>query len=1052
MTLKTFTIGLAASCFALVASAAGPQKPVFDGHKKHAATSDRHEAAVVVPAKKAYAWSTRDRGNVPTGIVEFNLNTPGSITSVHPLRYSAYAGCFANGKYYFDRYRTVDDSWEHIALSTVDLNTGAIADIADWSDEYFVINDMAYDYSTNQLYAMGRNIYIDDFLPSLVFEYSSLMTINLNTGVVREIKQYIDWGNGALTNPTYYTLACDLNGTLYSINQNGSLVTLDKDNDYEEVVIGDTGIRPYQATQSMEFDFTTGALYWAADFKNKVAQLYVLDTASGHASAIGETGTDSHLIGLYIPFTLPSQAAPGAPSEFVAAPDPSGALTAALSWKNPSKSFGGQNLATISSVKVMRNNVEIASLQGAPGQEMTYTDNAPETGLYSYSIVAANSAGAGLPSAITRWVGKDLPLAVSNLGIGRNDDGSAHLEWEEPTEGIHGGILDVASLGYKIVRFPDGVTVASDAKGNTFTDNTVPSTGRYYYTVESHTAQGVGELATSVEIALGSGISSYPWNTLFRDASEFNLWTVVNVNGGSTWSWKSRTAGGYTAMAMYAYDNKNTGDDYLISPNLYMQQGAKYKVRFAYAGSNTNYTEKLALTFGRGATAEAQSQVLKEFTIKTGEFSFFEIELPEISETGDYNIGFHALSDPGQYNIYITDVTVTQTQAAPDQPDPEFDFAAPKNLQATVNPDGSVLLTWDNSTVGPVGPATDNIYEDFDGMPDWEINPAGTYGWTYLDGDQGIPYVDDYLYMPYPTDGTPLAAMVMNPYQLGSYVYQPNPARSGEKYLLFKSNYSAGDGSRPAPVPDDWFISPELNFGQDFIFRFFCKADPDAESGDYYRWNKEQFRVGYSLTGNEPADFLWMTDNNETVVTQFDEWVKKEYSIPAAARYVCIHYCTPEDGYWFMVDDLFIGVENPVMNLRTAAAAPTFRHYEVHLDDAQIATTIESNHTLTLLEPGQHVAKVFSVYEEGRSEAAVASFNIAVSGVETPLASGIEIDGKRISFGAIAESASLYTLEGRLAAAAADTGSMDATCCPDGIYMLVVRSASGSFTSKVVLK
>ena len=126
------------------------------------------------------------------------LNTPSKLTSLFPLPNLAYAGCFANGAYFFDRYRTYTDdkgesTWAHIALSTVDLATGSVTDIKDWSDEYFIINDMAYDYTTGLIYAMGRSIYQDDFLSSLVFEYSCLYTINPVTGVMTEVKQFIDW-------------------------------------------------------------------------------------------------------------------------------------------------------------------------------------------------------------------------------------------------------------------------------------------------------------------------------------------------------------------------------------------------------------------------------------------------------------------------------------------------------------------------------------------------------------------------------------------------------------------------------------------------------------------------------------------------------------------------------------------------------------------------------------------------------------------------------------------------------------------------------------------
>lgn len=1037
----------------IIANADG--KVNFTSRKKHPAAFVKQSAAPVVPAKTAYAWATRERGGIDKGIVSFTLNKPESLKSVLKIANSAYAGCYGNGQYYFDRYRTTDDSWEHIALSTVDIKTGDIKDLKDWKDEYFVINDMTYDYTTNQILAMARTFYIDDFLPGFQFECSVLMSINPSTGVTKEEKLFVDWANGAMTNPTYYNLACDLNGTLYSVNQNGNLVKFDRDNDYEEVVIGRTGLNPAKSTQSMEFDHSTGTLYWAADFSDKVAQLVVVDTNSGLASPIGETGTDAHLVGLYIPFDVPSPAAPGSVTGFTATPDKQGEKTITLSWTNPSKSYGGANLATISSVKVLRNEIEIASLTGTPGEKMEYTDNVDNDALYSYTIVASNSAGNGLPSGLSRWVGKDIPMAVTNLGIGRNDDGSATLEWEEPATGAHGGVIDKNSLGYKITRFPDGTILASDHKGSYFNDTNVPGTGRYYYTVESHTAQGTGEIAKSVEIALGSGIDSYPWHTLFADASEFNLWTVVDCNEGSSWQWKSRTAGGYQAQAMYQYDNNNTADDYLVSPDLYMEKGARYKLKFAYAGANAYNTEKMELTFGKGKTAEAQSKVIKEFTMNDGDFRVFETELPEVDETGYYNFAFHAISEPKMYNIYVTDVTVTQTVAAPDQPSDEYVFTMPANLSANVGEDGSsVTLTW-NTTEQPVGPTSENISEDFDSIEKWTLNPEGDYGWTYIDGDGGIPYVDDYYDKPYPTDGHPLAAMVMSPYDLHEYVYSSNPPHSGDQFLLFKSNYAAGDGTRPAPAPDDWFISPALNFDQDFIFRFWCKADPDTEGfGD--PWNTEYFQVGYSKTDNNPDSFIWMTDEPEKVTTASTEWVKKEYSMPADAKYVCIRYCTPDCGFWFMVDDVFIGIENSAKAPKKEVKAPTFRSYDIYIDDKKVASTTESKHTEKGLEDGQHIAKVVAVYAEGSSEAAVVSFTTKTSGVENTLTDSVRVYPNPVSevvfFGTTVENAALYNLSGAKMAYAVNADSMRLSDIPAGIYLLRLEYNGKIKTERLIVK
>ncbi len=1053
MNLKSI---LAIAATTLAAAVMQGQAPVmFQKAKKHTG-SPSMRAVASAPHKQVYAWMTRDRADLPLGIVSMYLDRPSSITSLFPEPNLAWAGTMAGDKYVFDRYRTYKDSdgdttWDHIALSTISLTDGTITDIVDWSDQYyFVINDMTYDHSTGTLYAIARDWYIDDFLSGFQFEYSALFSINLNTGAVTTVKQFIDWESGmpSMTSPTYYTLAADINGNLYSIDKSGQLVKFDRDNDFAETVIGSTGLMPGQSTQSMEFDHSTGVLYWAADFQKDPSALAVVDVTTGRAQLIGNTGTDSHLVGLYIPFEVPQTGAPGSLTFFSATPDARGAKSITLTWANPTKTYGGANLTTISKIEVFRDETLITTLQGAPGEQMSYTDQVTESGSYTYTVAASNILGKGLATGVTKWVGHDVPDAVTDLGIGCNDDGSAQLLWEAPQGGLHGGWIDTQSLAYKITRYPDGIVVAAAATGTSFNDTSVTGMGRYSYEVEPYTADGPGLAARTVEIAIGSGVTSFPWNTVFADISEFNRWTVVNNNGGSSWEWKQRGLKDYDCFAMYSYDNANDGDDYLISPDLYLKKGATYRVRFNYRGANAYHTENMEVTFGQGKTAEAQATVLGTYTMTDGDGHFAEVDFPAIEADGPYNFAFHATSLKGNYNIYVTDVTVTQLTAGTDPVDPdEPELTAPFNLSASVdNEAGTVTLTWNRQEEEPV---TANIEDDFESYPKWTINPTGKYDWSYIDGDKGIPYVDDWYEKPYPTDGDPLAAMIMAPYDLYSEIYDANPPHSGDKYLLFKSNFYDENRQRPAPAPDDYLISPRLNFGSEFVLSFYCKADPDFE-GMEPLWNTEYFRVGYSVTGTDPDDFIWLTEEPEHITTTFNEWVKKAYAMPAEARYVCINYCTPSSGYWFMVDDIFIGIP------ANASAAParkpaTLRHYEVFIDNDRVATTTDTQCTVSHVTQGTHSARVTAVYEEGTSDAAVTSFTMTASGLGDIYGTDeptVKVDGRDIVvLGAEGSVVKVWNLAGMALYSARSTG-IDRVAAAPGIYLISIDGRTVKVTVK----
>lgn len=1003
------------------------------------------KAGANVASKTAYAWLTRDKGSVAKGIVSFDISKPMAFTSLFPQTDKAYAGTYGLDKYYFYRYKddTENQTMQPLAFSSVDLKTGAVTDIADWSNADFICNDMTYDYSSGSIYALCRAIYTDDLL-NFSIEYSKIIKINPQTGTYTEVKSFLEDYSG-LSNPTYLTLACDMDGKLYAINIAGQLVTFDKNNDYKEKIIGSTGFSPGSYLQCMEFDHSNDRLYWAADYKNRVSNFCIVDTKTGKATEIGNLGTDSRIAGLYIPFDMPAAAAPAAASAFTVTPAGEGALKAQLAWTNPSTTFENNALTSIKSVKVMRAGQVIKEFQNPQkGEKMQFADDAvPANGLYEYSIVATNSAGDGKAAVQETWIGKDIPAAVTKLGVEVLADGSAKLTWTAPAIGGHGGYLDASTLKYTVTRYPDGTVLADNIAENEFTDNTVSALGKYYYTVQAKNNEGDGYEARSAEVYAGSK-AELPYNCAFSTKGEFASWYVIdNNNDESTWEWKSLTISGNTkGYAMYSYNNNNDGDDYLISPTMELKKGHQYRLSFGYKAGNATYKETFDVRIGQGRTVEAQSEVLGDFSVQTGDLLQGTVPFT-VDEDGDYNISFHATTPKGRLKLYITDVKIVDEAA----PEPAT-LDAPYNLKANVADDNSVTLTWNREDTEE----TADIFEDFESYDAFQINPAGKYSWNYIDGDGGMPFYgfDDGF-----TNAAlkqPCAAIIINSDACaGSQLIENDPPYEGKNYLLFRSNYSKADGGRPAPVADDWFISPKLNFSENFVFSFYAKSDPDPDEEDAdWKFDKEEMRVGYSTTGMDAADFKWLTDKNEVV---YSEWKQHAYEIPADAKYVCIHYLTPEKGYMMSVDNVFIGkADSPLRAPRKTAA--TLKHYAVALDGTPVGTTTDTKYDLGKVAEGTHTATVTAVYEEGESEPATVSFSIIATSVDAVEASALRLypnpAADVVNFGTVVDKAEVYNLAGGKEKAHAEKAqSMDVTALQPGMY--IVKVACGGTTESLRL-
>ncbi|MBO7481685.1 MAG: choice-of-anchor J domain-containing protein, partial [Bacteroidales bacterium] len=214
---------------------------------------------------------------------------------------------------------------------------------------------------------------------------------------------------------------------------------------------------------------------------------------------------------------------------------------------------------------------------------------------------------------------------------------------------------------------------------------------------------------------------------------------------------------------------------------------------------------------------------------------------------------------------------------------------APTGLNVALN-GADATITWDTQTITPV-----IISDDFEDHTYGTINSPGTVGWTYIDGDgantgtfQGVSYTNG---------GSPMAFIVLDDGQMtGNSIVS---AHSGDKYIGDAYSYTnSGSGwnqQQTAVQNDDWIISPELNFSENFTFSFYARSYSSS-------YSTEQFYAAYSTTGNSASDF---TNLNSTVVTTTTTWTQYSYTVPANAKYVAIH-CVSNDQYIFCVDDITI--------------------------------------------------------------------------------------------------------------------------------------------------
>ncbi|PID27052.1 MAG: hypothetical protein CR982_07000 [Candidatus Cloacimonadota bacterium] len=251
--------------------------------------------------------------------------------------------------------------------------------------------------------------------------------------------------------------------------------------------------------------------------------------------------------------------APGAPTDFTSTLNNNNSFNVDLSWKNPSITFSGEPLTSLTAVKLYRNETLITSFDSPEmGEEKEYMDSSiPESGLYTYKIVGVNEAGEGLPTKTSIYVGEDVPGMVNNLTL-VNNEGIAELSWENPTVGANGGLYIYDSIiSYSITR-NDGQEFTLEGMATSFSDNTIPLSSNYNYTVVAVNNIGAGLEAVSNTVSFITG------NTLVFEGFE-NFPPEGWIVKGNNWRHGySSNAGGSSPEAEFYWNPATVGEQYLI--------------------------------------------------------------------------------------------------------------------------------------------------------------------------------------------------------------------------------------------------------------------------------------------------------------------------------------------------------------------------------------------------------------------------------------------------------------------------------------------------------
>lgn len=543
-----------------------------------------------------------------------------------------------NGTYY-SAYMT--SSWGQVeSCHLAALNT------SDWSLIYddVLTNDGRPDCS---MYAFGS---AEDPTTGEVYACCSNLAYNGWNWVK------IDYPSKSLTIITpeleiaYAAVGCDDKGQFYGITEFGRFVKIDKSNGtYTEYPSG--GTFPASVGLGQQHggcvDNANGRfLVSTYDPYSSTGALHSFDLKTGEYTKLLDFPNGEQVLGLYIPATPPAPQAPAAAGLSVTCEN--GAMEAIVKITMPTTlNDGSDATGQTFNYSLSANGTSLKEGQATAGDEVAENIPMNISGVVHFTVILSNSNGESPKTRASCYIGKGTPSMPANVVLSHSGN-TATLSWDAVTTTSDGGYINPADVTY-MIRDAAGETIKSgiSATSESFTVE-VPATGVEIltYSVASVYDSKTSGWATSNQLMLGS--YAVPMTMTFDDVT-FPQHTVIDANkDGKTWMLNF-------GKAMIAYSVTLTMDDWLISPPIALEANKTYPFKARVQAFDSYSPERIEVKAGMGTTADAMTiEVVAPTIVEDTSYEGVEISGNIVTgEAGNYHIGFHGISDPYMYNLYI---------------------------------------------------------------------------------------------------------------------------------------------------------------------------------------------------------------------------------------------------------------------------------------------------------------------------------------------------------------------------------------------------------------
>lgn len=221
--------------------------------------------------------------------------------------------------------------------------------------------------------------------------------------------------------------------------------------------------------------------------------------------------------------------APDAVSDLEIAPAADKSLSATVTFTAPTKSLLGQELSSISRIDVMRDGTLVKSFASpAKGASLSFTDSEGITnGQHTYSVVAINEHGDGLPATKQAYIGAKRPQTPVTVTVTETSPGMVTVEWDKVTHDIDGDQYPESIVSYAVMYADENgesIILADNLAGNSWSGRVVDASAPQRFVlmgVVAHTEGGPSGVCEARREALGA-----PAEMPYIETAVGGKWTV----------------------------------------------------------------------------------------------------------------------------------------------------------------------------------------------------------------------------------------------------------------------------------------------------------------------------------------------------------------------------------------------------------------------------------------------------------------------------------------------------------------------------------------------